>query len=48
MPVEQREQVIGAESEPTGNRMSSNSRRKAAVFDFQDLIDRLESQVAAG
>jgi len=32
MPAEQREQVIGVGSEPTGNRMSSNSRRKAAAF----------------
>jgi hypothetical protein len=32
MPAEQREQVIGVGSEPTGNRRSSNSRLKAAAF----------------
>ena len=32
MPVEQRGQVTDVGSEPTGNRRSSNSRRKAAAF----------------
>src|SRR5258707_14750709 len=32
MLVERRGQVIAVESEPTGNRRSSNSRRKAAAF----------------
>jgi hypothetical protein len=32
MPVEQRGQVTDAEREPTGNRMSSHSQRKTAVF----------------
>jgi hypothetical protein len=33
MLVERRGQVIAVGSEPTGNRRSSNSRRKAAAFD---------------
>ena len=32
MLVERRGQVIAVGSEPTGNRRSSNSRRKAAAF----------------
>src|SRR5260370_23912695 len=32
MPVERRGQVTDVGSEPTGNRRSSNSRRKAAAF----------------
>src|SRR5919197_6479348 len=32
MPVERRGQVIEVGSEPTGNRRSSNSQRKAAAF----------------
>jgi len=32
MPVERREQVTDVGREPTGNRRSSNSQRKAAAF----------------
>jgi len=32
MPVEQRGQVTDVGREPTGDRMSSNFRRKAAAF----------------